>query len=180
MVRPEELIECLKRYDEQHSEKYKEFQPRLVSAIFKLGNIHNYICTEDKTFAGDEPRADLYIETERGRFIIEAKLCITSGASIAKGLLPKAKNVAMRLGIPHAPLVILTPKEKTDEAYAQLTRYLRYVMREHGLHIPTHAFTLQYRIDIHAITVHVRGLQPDLLSILRNKYQISALLILPV
>ncbi len=84
----DQAVECLARYDKNHKEFYEKNRDRIETLIKDLG-ILNFICTEEKRFAGLRPRADLYIRTESRHVLLEAKLCVKSGAATGRSLIQK-------------------------------------------------------------------------------------------
>ncbi|RFA94295.1 hypothetical protein CGL51_10470 [Pyrobaculum aerophilum] len=93
----EEALKCLERHDKNHRDFYERNRSRIKAFIESLGAITDLVCTEDKNFAGLDHRVDLYIRTDKGHMLIEAKLCVTSGATAGKSLLGKIKSTAAKL-----------------------------------------------------------------------------------
>lgn len=88
MINTDELINCLRRYDKDHEDYYQRYIDRLRELFSRL-EPKDYRCTEDKQLAGTRKRVDLYIQTEKGHILIEAKLCLSSGGSLGRSPLGK-------------------------------------------------------------------------------------------
>ena len=80
------MIEITKSFYEKNRDRIKTF-------IEKLGPVTDFICTEERKFAGLKPRTDLYIRTEKRHVLIEAKLCVTPGATAGRSLI---QNITSR------------------------------------------------------------------------------------
>ena len=124
----DQIASCLKRHDKQHRDVYEQ-EHRIGQLVERLGNIRSYICTEDKSFAGDKPRVDLYVETEKGHVLVELKLCITSGGTLGRQLLSKVVSTLENLmsrspaSVKDADVLVVVPRGTS------LERVCNYLIR---------------------------------------------------
>ena len=138
-----QVIDCLRRHDKQHREIYDETD-RVNSLIERLGNISNFICTEDKGFAGNDPRVDLYVQTDKEYILVELKLCITSGGTLGRYLLPKVISTLKKLmqrniaSPKDVDVLIVVPKEASlDRVCNRLMRDITSELRAAGINVDT-------------------------------------------
>ncbi len=130
------IVICLKKFDKNHKNFYNQNSSSLLASIGRLGTEWlRCVCTEEKRFAGIDPRVDFYLQTERGHFLIEAKLCVTSGGSVGRNLLAKAKATAEKLGLQLVNLVLLLPRGASRRIYDNLVSYLMNSLSEYGIKI---------------------------------------------
>ena len=92
----DEAIACLKRHDRDHRQTYEKSKDGIMRFLNDLGVVE-VVCTEDKNFAGMDPRTDLYLKSKSGHVLIEAKLCISSGGSIGRQFLSKVVKTIEKL-----------------------------------------------------------------------------------
>lgn len=123
----DEVVNCLARFDRDHKEFYEKNRDRIKTFVEKLGPVTDFICTEEKKFAGLKPRTDLYIRTEKRHVLIEAKLCVTSGATAGRSLIQKITSTVeilqARSEVPDNFYVFLIiPREAAQTALERISR----------------------------------------------------------
>lgn len=178
MSAADQAVNCLAQYDSQHKEFYEKNRNRIKAFIEKLGTALDHICTEDKKFAGLEPRTDLYLRTEKRHVLIEAKLCVTSGATAGRSLIQKiASTITKILQREEADsfyVFVIIPREASQAAVENIKRSLlnevNAVVREIGtakekelkwvvaldVEVPHFALNTPLRLDIKGRTVTVK------------------------
>jgi hypothetical protein len=78
----DDVINCLQKYDETSSRGARRKATRNIS--------EHRQCAEDPNISGT--RVDAYVEAPTEKYLIEAKLCMTSGATQGRRLLKKAER----------------------------------------------------------------------------------------
>ncbi len=81
-------------------------------------NITNVVCTEDPNISGTDYRVDAYVETPTEKYLIETKLCMSSGAT--QGTAQKSRT--LKLGIQEAALTV--PQQHISTAERLLKDYI--------------------------------------------------------
>jgi hypothetical protein len=86
-------------------------------------------CTEDPNISGT--RVDAYVETPTEKYLIEAKLCMSSGATLGRRLLMKAETTLKKLGIQQAVLLLIVPQQHLSVAQRVLKDYIVRAIHGH-------------------------------------------------
>ncbi|WP_333638863.1 hypothetical protein [Pyrobaculum aerophilum] len=100
-------------------------------ATHNPSNIINIICTEDPNISGTDYRVDAYVETPAEKYLLEAKLCMSSGATLGRKLLKKAETTLNKLGIQEAVLLLIVPQQHLSTAERLLKDYIVQAVNGH-------------------------------------------------
>ena len=120
-----DVIKCLQKYDEAHQDFYQRHAEVLAAKLHAtFQNITNVVCTEDPNISGTDYRVDAYVETPTEKYLIEAKLCMSSGATLGRRLLRKAETTLNKLGIQGAVLLLIVPQQHLSAAEIVLKNYI--------------------------------------------------------
>ena len=121
----DEVLGCLQKYDEAHQDFYQRHAEVLAAKLHAtFQNITNVVCTEDPNFSGIDYRVDAYVETPTEKYLIEAKLCMSSGATLGRRLLKKAATTLNKLRIQEAVLLLIVPQQHLSTAERLLKDYI--------------------------------------------------------
>ena len=119
----DDVLKCLQKYDEAHQDFYQKHAEVLAAKLHAtFQNIINVICTEDPNISGT--RVDAYVETPTEKYLLEAKLCMSSGATLGRKLLKKAETTLNKLGIQEAVLLLIVPQQHLSAAERLLKDYI--------------------------------------------------------
>jgi hypothetical protein len=125
-----DVLNCLQKYDEGHRDFYQRYAEVLTAKLHTaFQNITNVICTEDPNISGT--RVDAYVETPTEKYLIEAKLCMSSGATLGRKLLKKAATTLNKLGIQEAVLLLIVPQQHLSAAERLLKDYIARAVYGH-------------------------------------------------
>ncbi|ABP49970.1 hypothetical protein Pars_0365 [Pyrobaculum arsenaticum DSM 13514] len=174
----DQAMNCLAQFDKNHKEFYEKNRDRIKTFIEKLGAVSDFICTEEKKFAGLKPRTDLYIRTEKRHVLIEAKLCVSSGATVGRSLIQKIVSTIAKIlqTRPEAPddfyVFVIIPREAVPTALEKIRRGIlnevNAVLRETGsprelkwvmtldMEIPHFSLNTPLRLDVEGRVVTVK------------------------
>ncbi len=103
----DDVLNCLQKYDEATSSRGARRK-----ATRSLSEHHQ--CAGEPNISGT--RVDAYVETPTEKYLIEAKLCISSGATLGRRLLKKAETTLNKLGIQEAVLLLIVPQQHLSTA----------------------------------------------------------------
>jgi hypothetical protein len=119
----DDVLSCLEKYDEAHQDFYQRHAEVLVAKLHAtFQNITNVVCTEDPIISGT--RVDAYVETPTEKYLMEAKLCMSSGATLGRRLLKKAETTLNKLRIQEAVLLLIVPQQHLSAAERLLKDYI--------------------------------------------------------
>jgi hypothetical protein len=119
------VLSCLEKYDEVHQDFYQRHAEVLVAKLHAtFQNITNVVCTEDPIISGTDYRVDAYVETPTEKHLIEAKLCMSSGATLGRRLLKKAETTLNKLRIQEAALLLIVPQQHLSTVERLLKDYI--------------------------------------------------------
>ncbi len=174
------VIDCLKKFDKDHESFYNQNSSHLLTSIGRLGaEWRRCICTEERRFAGVDPRVDLYLQTENGHFLIETKLCVTSAGSVKKNLLAKAKATAEKLELQLVNLVLLLPRGASHRIYDKLVHYLMYLLSEYGVEIRVTGVEKVSVLDLQGVLgIRINSKRAE--EVLQKIYRVGRILLLEV
>ncbi len=121
----DDVLNCLQKYDEAHQDFYQIHAEVLAAKLHAaFQNITNVVCTEDPNISGTDYRVDAYVETPTEKYLIEAKLCMSSGATLGRRLLKKAETTLNKLGTQEAILLLIVPQQHLSTAERLLKDYI--------------------------------------------------------
>jgi len=121
----DDVLSCLEKYDEAHQDFYQRHAEVLVAKLHAtFQNITNVVCTEDPIISGTDYRVDAYVETPTEKYLMEAKLCMSSGATLGRRLLKKAETTLNKLRIQEAVLLLIVPQQHLSAAERLLKDYI--------------------------------------------------------
>jgi hypothetical protein len=121
----DDVLSCLQKYDEAHQDFYQRHAEVLAAKLHAtFQNITNVVCTEDPNISGTDYRVDAYVETPTEKYLLEAKLCMSSGATLGRKLLKKAETTLNKLGIQEAVLLLIVPQQHLSAAERLLKDYI--------------------------------------------------------
>jgi hypothetical protein len=128
----DDVLNCLQKYDEAHQDFYQRHAKVLAAKLHAtFQNITNVVCTEDPNISGTDYRVDAYVETPTEKYLIEAKLCMSSGATLRRRLLKKAETTLNKLGIKEAVLLLIVPQQHLSTAERVLKNYIIRAIHGH-------------------------------------------------
>jgi len=79
----DDVLSCLQKNDEAHQDFYQKHAEVLTAKLHTaFQNITNVICTEDPNISGTDYRVDAYVETPTENYLLDAKLSMSSGATL--------------------------------------------------------------------------------------------------
>ncbi|AKT34814.1 hypothetical protein PYWP30_01186 [Pyrobaculum sp. WP30] len=121
----DDVLSYLQKYDEAHQDFYQRHAEVLVAKLHAtFQNITNVVCTEDPKISGTDYRVDAYVETPTEKYLLEAKLCMSSGATLGRKLLKKAETTLNKLRIQEAALLLIVPQQHLSTVERLLKDYI--------------------------------------------------------
>ena len=176
-----QIVKCLKKYDESHQQLYNDKGMRIAEALCRVfgESVRLYSCTEDPQISGKDPRVDAVVEANDRKYAVEAKLSLTSGASLGRQLFKKAQKTLEKLQIAAAYLVLLVPGERLADAEEMLSNYVTRVLRNHSVRTERGDVILHIQLDAPLPSIWLKRRHAEFLNVLRH-YRLSGVALLPI
>ena len=118
------------------------------------------------------------LEANDRKYAVEAKLSLTSGASLGRQLFKKAQKTLEKLQIA-AYLVLLVPGERLADAEEMLSNYVTRVLRNHSVRAERGDVILHIQLDAPLPSIWLKRRHAEFLNVLRH-YRLSGVALLPI
>jgi hypothetical protein len=151
-----------------------------VKLQITLQNPTRVVCTEDPSISGTSYRVDAYVETPTDRYLLEAKLSLSTGAALGRKLLTKAEATLNTLSVRDAALLLIVPQQYFSTAERRLKEYIiRAIYGHTNEKLDENNLVLSPQLGKYVLTLTARRKYKALRDTLR-KYKLRDIAVLAI